>query len=54
VANQVLKALAIIVAVALAARGVWELLGPLLPSLVMLVVLASVVVLVMRGPRTRK
>lgn len=44
------EALIMLIAVAVVARVVWELLGPLLPSLLVLFVLGALVLYVIRGP----
>jgi hypothetical protein len=44
------EALMTLIAVAVAARVVWGLLGPLLPSLLALFVLGTLILYVIRGP----
>ena len=51
---RVLEGLALAIAVALAARVVWSLLGPLLPSLLVLIAVGGLLYGVMRGPHARK
>ena len=53
-AVRVLKTLAIVVAIALVARVMWGLLGPLLSSLGVALVISILLLLVVRGPHARK
>ena len=48
--HKVVEGLLLLVAVAVVARVVYGLLGPLLPSLLVLVVLGSLLLWVLRGP----
>ena len=41
----------LVVAIAVVARAVWELLGPLIPGLVVLLVVGSILISIFRGPR---
>ena len=49
--TRVLQALVLVVAIAVVARVVWELLGPLIPGLVVLLVVGSILISIFRGPR---
>ena len=49
--SLVTGALVLVVAIALVARVVWALLGPLVPGLVMLLVVGSILISIFRGPR---
>ena len=49
--SRVTGALVLVVAIALVARVVWALLGPLVPGLVMLLVVGSILISIFRGPR---
>jgi hypothetical protein len=51
---RVLESLALAVAVALVARVVWLLLGPLLPALLVLIAAGGLLFGVMRGPHASK
>jgi len=48
------KALILLVVIAVAARLIVDLLGPVLPSLLMLGVLVVVFMFIVRGPRARR
>jgi hypothetical protein len=41
-----------LVVVAVAARAIWALLGPLLPSLLLMLIVGGLVVFILRGPRS--
>ena len=49
--TRVTEALVLVVAIALVARVVWGLLGPLIPGLVVLLVVGSILISMFRGPR---
>jgi hypothetical protein len=49
--TKLAEALMTIIAVAVVARVVWGLLGPLLPSLIALLLLAAIFLYIVRGPR---
>ena len=49
--SRVTGALVLVVAIALVARVVWALLGPLVPGLVVLLVVGSILISIFRGPR---
>jgi hypothetical protein len=49
--SRVTGALVLVVAIALVARVIWELLGPLVPGLVVLLVVGSILISIFRGPR---
>jgi hypothetical protein len=42
----------VLVVVAVAARAIWMLLGPLVPSLLLLLIVGGFVVIILRGPRS--
>jgi hypothetical protein len=48
--SKLAKGLLLLIAAAVAARVVWELLGPLLPSLLALLVIGSLILWLVRGP----
>jgi hypothetical protein len=52
--ERMLEALVLLIAVAVVARVVWGLLGPLLPSLLGLFVLGAFALYVLRGPHAGK
>ena len=52
--RRIIEALAILVAIAVVARVVWELLGPLLPIIGTLVVVVAIGALAFRGPHANK
>lgn len=54
VARRVLEALAVILAVAVVARVVFGLLGPLLPGIAIATVVALLAVAILRGPRAKR
>lgn len=47
------RGLVVLVVIAVAARAVWTLLGPLVPSLLVMVIVGGFVVNLLRGPRSR-
>jgi hypothetical protein len=49
--SRVTQALVLVVAIALLARVIWELLGPLVPGLTVLLVVGSILISIFRGPR---
>ncbi len=49
--SRVTGALVLVVAIAVVARVVWGLLGPLVPGLVVLLVVGSILISIFRGPR---
>jgi hypothetical protein len=49
--TKLAEGLIIVLAVALVARVVWGLLGPLVPGLFVLLVVGSILVSIFRGPR---
>lgn len=51
---RVIQALIIVVVTAVAARVVWSLLGPLIPSLLALLVVGSLIVKLVTGPRVKR
>lgn len=51
--SKVTEALLILVAVAVVARVVYGLLGPLLPSLLVLLILGGLLLWMLRGPHAR-
>lgn len=51
--TKVIEALALTVAVAVVARLVWELLGPLLPMILVLLAVGGLLFGVIRGPHAR-
>lgn len=51
---RVLEGLALAIAVAVVARVVWSLLGPLLPALLVLIAVGGLLFGVVRGPHGRK
>lgn len=53
-ADGLYKALILLVVIAVAARLIVDLLGPVLPSLLMLGALVVVFMFIVRGPRTRR
>lgn len=52
--GRVVEALLLLVAIAVAGRVVWGLLGPLLPTLLLVIVLGSLLLWVVRGPHARR
>ena len=42
----------VLVVVAVAARAIWMLLGPLVPSLLLLLIVGGLVLVILRGPRS--
>lgn len=52
--DQLFKALALLLVIAVVARLVADLLGPVLPSLLMLAGLVVVIVMTVRGPRAKR
>ncbi len=50
--SKLAEGLLIAVIVAVAARAIWALLGPLLPTLLVLLVVGGLVVTLLRGPRS--
>jgi hypothetical protein len=52
--DQLFKALALLLVIAVVARLVADLLGPVLPSLLMLGGLVVVIVMTVRGPRAKR
>jgi hypothetical protein len=49
--TRVTEALVLVVAIALVARVVWGLLGPLVPGLVVFLVVGSILISIFSGPR---
>jgi len=49
---KLVEGLLTLVVVAVAARAIWALVGPLLPSLLVLLVLGSLLASLLRGPRS--
>jgi len=50
--SKLAEGLVVLVVVAVAARVVWTLLGPLVPSLLMMLIVGGFVVVILRGPRS--
>ena len=51
--SKAVEALALTIAVAVVARVVWELLGPLLPAILVMVAVGGLLFGVIRGPHAR-
>lgn len=49
--GRIIQALLLVLAVAIVARVVWAILGPLVPGLIVIVLLAALGVRVLSGPR---
>ncbi len=52
--RRVIQALVLVIAVAVVARVVFGLLGPLLPSLAVLVIGFAIASVILRGPHTKR
>jgi len=52
--SKLAEDLVLVLAVAVVARVVWGLLGPLLPGLALVLIIGSIIVFAMRGPHSRR
>jgi NhaP-type Na+/H+ or K+/H+ antiporter len=50
--SKLAECLVVLVLVAVAARAIWTLLGPLVPPLLLLLIVGGLVLVILRGPRS--